>query len=176
MSSFQELAHTSDPTLETPLARFVRETTAEKLAIVRRWASDIDVNSKYEIDRWVSMTAQSDFSFLQELLQNQVVDDLRRSLTVYRDSVSETLQAVDVQQRVIIGSGVVFSAGMVAWLLRGGALAAALLSSLPVWSTFDPIPVLSQRRRHKSERQNSDPDDAGEAALAKVLRPGILVT
>ena len=28
------------------------------------------------------------------------------------------------------------------WLLRGGSLIASLLSALPAWSLFDPLPVL----------------------------------
>src|ERR1051326_2872585 len=34
--------------------------------------------------------------------------------------------------------------GYVLWLLRGGALLASLLSSLPAWRLIDPLPVLSR--------------------------------
>jgi hypothetical protein len=34
--------------------------------------------------------------------------------------------------------------GYVLWLLRGGALIASLLSSLPAWRLIDPLPVLSR--------------------------------
>ncbi|MFD0915250.1 tandem-95 repeat protein [Pseudahrensia aquimaris] len=37
----------------------------------------------------------------------------------------------------------VLSVGSVAWMLRGGALAAAFLSALPAWNRFDPISIVA---------------------------------
>jgi hypothetical protein len=44
--------------------------------------------------------------------------------------------------------------GYVLWLLRGGALLASLLSSLPAWRLIDPLPVLSR----VDEEEDSDED------------------
>jgi hypothetical protein len=46
--------------------------------------------------------------------------------------------------------------GYVLWLLRGGALLASLLSSLPAWRLVDPLPVLS--RVDDEEDQGEDED------------------
>jgi hypothetical protein len=46
--------------------------------------------------------------------------------------------------------------GYVLWLLRGGALLASLLSSLPAWRLIDPLPVLS--RVDDEEDQGEDED------------------
>ncbi len=57
--------------------------------------------------------------------------------------------------------------GYVVWLLRGGALVASLLSSLPAWRLLDPLPVLARR---DDADDAEDDDDAfvsfldGEAA------------
>jgi len=44
--------------------------------------------------------------------------------------------------------------GYVLWLLRGGALLASLLSSLPAWRLIDPLPVLSR----VDEEEDGDED------------------
>jgi hypothetical protein len=47
--------------------------------------------------------------------------------------------------------------GYVLWLIRGGTLLASLVSSLPAWCAFDPLPVLDNfdasedRRRDKED-------------------------
>jgi hypothetical protein len=47
--------------------------------------------------------------------------------------------------------------GYVLWLLRGGALIASLLSSLPAWRLIDPLPVLS---RVDDEEDGDEDQDA----------------
>ncbi|MGH8654390.1 MAG: hypothetical protein ACREYE_20475, partial [Gammaproteobacteria bacterium] len=51
------------------------------------------------------------------------------------------------------GAGVVFSVGVVAWLLRGGSLLAALLSTMPLWGGIDPLPILAYRRTKEGEKR-----------------------
>jgi hypothetical protein len=72
----------------------------------------------------------------------------------------------------MVGSSVVFSAGIVAWLLRGGALAASLFSVLPAWMSFDPVPILAGRPDSRAPTPPPPSDDSSEAAVARVLRPG----
>jgi hypothetical protein len=75
---------------------------------------------------------------------------------------------------IAIGSSVAVGAGVIAWLLRGGALAASLLSILPAWASFDPVPILS--RRHDDEQKPNPPEDASETAVTRVLRPDAIPT
>ncbi|MCA9065889.1 MAG: cadherin domain-containing protein, partial [Planctomycetaceae bacterium] len=48
--------------------------------------------------------------------------------------------------RIVVGTTAVVSTSMtvgyVIWLLRGGSLLTAFLSSLPAWQSFDPLPIL----------------------------------
>jgi filamentous hemagglutinin family protein len=49
--------------------------------------------------------------------------------------------------------------GIVTWLLRNGALLSALLSSMPLWRGFDPLPILTRPiRRDQEEQAPSDVD------------------
>jgi hypothetical protein len=57
------------------------------------------------------------------------------------------------------GASLMLSAGALTWVLRGGALASALLSTVPMWQGFDPLPILMARKRR--------PVSAGAAAEPK---------
>jgi hypothetical protein len=46
--------------------------------------------------------------------------------------------------------------GYVLWLLRGGALLASLLSSLPAWRLVDPLPVLSRLDEEEDHDEDED--------------------
>jgi hypothetical protein len=72
-----------------------------------------------------------DAEFKQEL------DKLRES--VQAEAAIETRVAASV---FVASTGL--SVGYVLWLLRGGALLASLLSSLPAWRLVDPLPVLGR--------------------------------
>lgn len=49
----------------------------------------------------------------------------------------------------IKGAGLSLSAGFVAWMVRGGALVAGLMASLPAWRHFDPVPILNMDKKGK---------------------------
>ncbi len=57
--------------------------------------------------------------------------------------------------------------GFVSWVLRGGALAAALLTSMPAWRGFDPLVIFVARRR-KDDKENEE--DEKDEAISKADR------
>ena len=73
------------------------------------------------------------------------------------------VQAVEAR---VAGSVFVVSTGLsvgyVLWLLRGGALIASLLSSLPAWRLVDPLPVLGSM----GGRAGDEDDDSLEDLVA----------
>ncbi|MEM1040355.1 MAG: Ig-like domain-containing protein [Pseudomonadota bacterium] len=58
--------------------------------------------------------------------------------------------------KVAFAFGSALSVGSVSWLLRGGALAAVLMSSMPAWRRFDPIAVVSG---HEDDVEDTEPTD-----------------
>ena len=50
------------------------------------------------------------------------------------------------------------------WLLRGGSLFASVLSAMPAWKGFDPLPVLQAAPPRKGRDEESDEDDAEKRA------------
>ena len=71
-------------------------------------------------------------------------------------------------EKVVIGSTAAvstsFSVGYVVWMLKGGSLFSTVLSSIPAWQTFDPLPVL------ESFEENGDLED-GESLASLVSSP-----
>ncbi|MDH5191730.1 MAG: cadherin domain-containing protein, partial [Gammaproteobacteria bacterium] len=57
--------------------------------------------------------------------------------------------------KVAVTQGVTWSlsAGIIAWAFRAGSLLATLLSTLPLWRWFDPLPILAISEKERSERK-----------------------
>ncbi len=56
------------------------------------------------------------------------------------------------------GLTVSFTVGYVSWLLRAGYLSASLISTLPLWREFDPLPVLARTKEKKRRSGGRDKD------------------
>ena len=77
-------------------------------------------------------------------------------LTRLADNLERAMQERE-HQGLLLGrdasvSGMALSVGFVAWILRGGALVASFLVSMPAWRHFDPLPVLGSAGRDRRER------------------------
>jgi hypothetical protein len=68
---------------------------------------------------------------------------------------TEQVRAVVVGSTTAVASSL--SVGYILWLMRGGALAASLLASLPAWRSLDPLPILGRDR--DDEPDEDGPDD-----------------
>jgi hypothetical protein len=59
---------------------------------------------------------------------------------------------------------VAITVGYVVWSLRGASLLASLLTSMPLWRTLDPLPILENRAkvlvRKKKKQKRQDDEDA----------------
>jgi hypothetical protein len=74
-----------------------------------------------------------------------VEEDLRRAADMSESSLKFAVGVTNL-------GGVSLTAGVIAWLLRSGALLASLAATLPAWRHFDPLPVVltSDRTRRRS--------------------------
>jgi hypothetical protein len=60
----------------------------------------------------------------------------------------------------VTGATAALSAVYIAWSLRAGTLLATMLSAVPAWQTFDPLPVLDfYERRQANGRLDRDDDE-----------------
>ncbi|WP_417738807.1 hypothetical protein [Rosistilla oblonga] len=85
--------------------------------------------------------------FLNPMLDAPTAFDSQQlfaQIDAVEQQVAEDAEAIEL----VAGSAVVLATGMsiaqVAWLLRGSVLLTKLMSSIPIWVSFDPLPVLSE--------------------------------
>ena len=70
--------------------------------------------------------------------------------TLSSDLNDDLLEALSFEQ-LVVGTSAVgatgLSVGYVIWLLRGGSLTLTMVTTLPTWMSFDPLPILGLSRR-----------------------------
>jgi VCBS repeat-containing protein len=94
-----------------------------------------------------------------EAVAAMAAPEVHKALDELRERAQED---VKIEARV---AGSVFvvstslSVGYVLWLLRGGALIASLLSSLPAWRLMDPLPVLGSMGGRAGEEDDDSLED-----------------
>ncbi|MFW2403267.1 MAG: hypothetical protein ACN4GT_00790, partial [Gammaproteobacteria bacterium] len=107
----------------------------------------------------------ADFGMLKlnHLSTWDVLDVVRQDMSD-RDGAAQVSGSMMVQ--ITTGSSLALSAGILTWVLRGGALASALLSTMPVWQGFDPLPILMARKRRDGKKGQRSGDPAPEQSQA----------
>jgi len=66
-------------------------------------------------------------------------------------------EAQVVEAKIVVGSTLSLTAGIVGWVLRGGSLLVSMMSSVSVLGGFDPLPILKKSR--DKEDVTADDDD-----------------
>ena len=78
-----------------------------------------------------------------------------------------------IRQGVIKSAVGTLSVGSVSWLLRAGTLLTGVFSSIPMWSTMDPLPVLSAsddaKKRKRADTADPGVDDDAEQRMGRIL-------
>jgi hypothetical protein len=84
----------------------------------------------------------------QEILW-QALDDMQRQMSGLDESSNRSFLISSVTG----GSGLLLTTGLISWVLRGGALASTLLSTVPLWRGVDPLPLLAGRKKKKKKEK-----------------------
>ncbi len=99
------------------------------------------------------------------------VSGLAGDLDRMRDDMGEQVELEHWASGSIAVGSFGLTVGYVLWLLRGGALLASLLSSLPAWRLIDPLPVLSR----VDEEEDLDEDQDAFVSFADANSPFLTV-
>jgi len=59
---------------------------------------------------------------------------------------------MEFRAAAVSSSGVALTAGVVAWVLRSGALMASLISTIPLWKGYDPLPLVAYKDDDDEEK------------------------
>jgi hypothetical protein len=104
----------------------------------------------------------------------EITETLTQSLDQLADQLTAETQTANTAAAVV-GSAALVWVGYVVYSLRGGALLLTFLTSMPLWRTLDPLPVLeasearAARRKNKKKRDGDDQEDPDERNLRSVL-------
>ena len=82
----------------------------------------------------------------------QALDDMQRQMSGLNESSDRSF----LISSVMGGSSLLLTTGLISWVLRGGALASTLLSTLPLWRGMDPLPLLAGRKKKDRKKKNKD--------------------
>ena len=104
------------------------------------WATTSDQIRSYYPDPLDITKTELSADILQQL--NQFSDELGQ---VMEDQAGERSWFVSSMK----GAGLTLTTGFVAWMVRGGALVAGLMTSLPTWRHIDPVPILNMNKEEK---------------------------
>ena len=104
------------------------------------WATTSDQIRSYYGEPIDIVKSELSSEFLQHLRASS--DEIDQAIT---DQRKEHSLLVNMAKQ----TGLALSAGFVAWMVRGGALVASLMASLPAWRHFDPIPILGMDKKDK---------------------------
>ena len=91
------------------------------------------------------------------------------------DALFDDTQLDTVQLNLRVGTAMVavsvLSVGYVIWTLRGSYLMASLLAQLPIWASFDPLPVLEfpDTDRNAKRPDDNDGDVPGDPSLDDLI-------
>ena len=64
--------------------------------------------------------------------------------------------ALEIRHTVIATSSISLTAGIVAWALRSGALVASMMSSIPLWKGYDPLPIIAYRDEESEDKKTDE--------------------
>jgi len=108
----------------------------------------------------------------------QALDTMKREMAQIGSDSSATAVI-----QIASGSSIALTAGFISWVLRGGALSAALLSTLPMWKGFDPLPLLAANRSKDDKRRKNEDTESMEKTyeesspdVERIFSPETLVT
>jgi len=124
-------------------------------------------------------SAQLVASAVATLLPNPIHDltasilhntEMWNQLNTFRDQLREQDQVSDHLENLVVGSTTVVTGGLtvgyVIWLVRGGSLLATMVSVIPSWTSFDPLPVM--------ERFAAEVRDDDQESLDSIVASGNL--
>ncbi|NOQ90665.1 MAG: hypothetical protein GQ549_06945, partial [Gammaproteobacteria bacterium] len=81
------------------------------------------------------------------------IDEMKQRID---DNVTDDMTQVEFRAAAVSSSGVALTAGVVAWVLRSGALMTSLISTIPLRKGYDPLPILAYKDDDEEENIAED--------------------
>lgn len=137
-----------------------QESEENSLSVdVDKKINDVDLATNNEIslaERSAAQKYQAVFEPINSARMTQAVNE-----TVKEVRNQDQLFGVAID-KVTYAFGSILSVGGVSFVLRGGVMAAAMMSAIPAWARFDPITIVS-------DKNEEDEDEAEEISEAEIM-------
>ncbi|MEM7365463.1 MAG: Ig-like domain-containing protein [Pseudomonadota bacterium] len=143
-AAHQAAPETSENILSVEIEKELEDVELDTKNNLKRLEQDLEL--KYETLFKPMQTAQ-----LTRAVEESV-DDLRNSDKLFGVAIDKVTYAF----------GSLLSVGGVSFVLRGGVMAAAMMSAIPAWARFDPITIVSSN-------DEEDQDEAEEISEAELM-------
>jgi len=145
-----------EPEAALPVAPSTERIAAEKPKVIEPRIETMTVMSETPTVASTAQTARPEF--VQTRSQPEIVIDLGR--IAISDTDGDRVIQLDLD--AIRMTSLALSIGAVWWATRATGLLASLLSSLPAWRNFDPLPVLA-RNEDEEEEEWAEADEDEES-------------
>jgi hypothetical protein len=83
------------------------------------------------------------------------IDTMKQEMA---EAAEEKASTAELHAAAAKSSGIVLTAGLVAWILRSGALLTSLMSTIPLWKGYDPLPILAYKDDEDDNEEEIDED------------------
>ncbi len=108
----------------------------------KAWLTTVDQIRAYYTDPVDMMRAEWSTDFLAQL--NAFSEDLE-------ETIQEETEARSTFLNMVKSTGLMLSTGLVAWMVRGGALLGGMMAAIiPSWRYFDPVPILGMDKKDQA--------------------------
>jgi len=105
----------------------------------------------------IEISLETDYNNARRTIDNA---NFQRGLA----NLSNDLEAADddankkygIQSELGLGVSVSVTAGILAWVLRGGSLLASALAATPLWGQLDPVKVITSGNKDEEQAQHED--------------------
>ncbi len=146
-SGFNAIGHSGK--VSTPSAPFKNIETTETLVedpLVNREVTSYDLKAA---------TSFEDIKVKSIKALWLAIDQMRENID---NNITENMTEAELKAAVVSSSGVALTAGVVAWVLRSGALMTSLISTIPLWKGYDPMPILAKSNDDEDEVDSLNED------------------
>jgi VCBS repeat-containing protein len=99
----------------------------------------------------VELAELSQLDFATYFREGESYFAISEKMDQFRQSLDAEMILPELAVEGIVAATSSFSVGAAFWLLRGGYIVASVISALPAWQTFDPIPILAYAMKEEGE-------------------------
>jgi hypothetical protein len=158
------------------------ELTIQPTQDVKKSLVENDVLDYYDDSIEIYKSAEINFSTASTVADIQVrsikalwtaIDQMKQDMD---GNVVKDMTDLEFRAAAVSSSGVALTAGVVAWVLRSGALMTSLISTIPLWKGYDPLPILAYKDDEDEEEKIAEdkiPTSLEELKKIKALKEKI---